>query len=442
MAYSNYAPSAGRYAAYDYDYGGRREGGDYYHPTASDTPPASSSRSSRPRRGSVLANPDSGERPHHRTRSRSKVRLQEPEDSGDGEGESDDGRDGGRYVRHRDGRREFVPDAGRGDRDHVPRRPKYHQRVSDLEAKDAPKHRDFRAKRNGFEAAEGRTHRDIQAKYEGLDDLADDGASRIRAPDPYDDRAAGAASRRSQKPRRSQRPRGEESGPYHDDRGYKSEADPMGYKSEAERGYTSEAPRKSRRARQSMPPDYYDSPRGYPAEPPSRREQPPRAEPPPRRRASPRRSPARPYDEPSRERGRYDAYPPAPQPRSNDSRRHRRGTSVPSAPYPPEDPYGDPRRPSRARSTARREDPYAADPHRRDAAPRRHASVRGPHEAARPPRDAHYPRPRADERQQKGTPEWVKKGGAFVVSTALPIIKQEGKKYIEHEMQKRLARGQ
>lgn len=436
MAYSNYAPSAGRYAAYDYDYGGRRDGGDYYHPTAPDPPLAGSGRSSRPRRGSVLANPDGGERPHHRARSRSKVRLQEPDDSGDGGGESDDGRDGRHYVRHRDGRREFVPDAGRGDRDRVPRRPKYHHRVSDLEAKDAPKHRDFRAKRNGYEAAEGRTHRDIQAKYEGLDDLADDGASRIRAPDPYEDRAGGAARRRSQKPHRSHRSRDEDADPYHDDRGYKSEADPMGYRSEAERGYTSEAPRKSRRARHNVPPDYYDSPRGYPAEPPLRREPPP-----PRRRASPRRSPPRPYDEPSRERGRYDtaAYPsPPPPPRSNDSqsRRHRRGASVPSAPYPPaEDPYyhQDPRRRARARSTAQREDhAYAAADHG-GAAPRRHASMRGPHEERH-----HHAR---QERQQKGTPEWVKKGGAFVVSTALPIIKQEGKKYIEKEMEKRLARG-
>ncbi|KAK6845994.1 hypothetical protein PG987_001182 [Apiospora arundinis] len=151
--------------------------------------------------------------PHRRHRSQSQVRLQEPEfdDSSD----DDDARyhhssskprsggpaaDPGRKVKHRDGRVEYVPeDAGAPDRKmSSARRPKPRTRVSDLEEKDGPQYRDFRARRNGFEAEEGRTHRNLKSSR-GDRAIYDDGDEN----DPYGLGGPGGGPTRERCPRTS-----------------------------------------------------------------------------------------------------------------------------------------------------------------------------------------------------------------------------------------------
>ncbi|KAK8085686.1 hypothetical protein PG997_006957 [Apiospora hydei] len=286
-----------------YDYGGPPPvtAADPYYPE-----PGASAR--RPRRGSILVDPaerDRGGAPRRRHRSHSQVRLQEPEldESSDdddpryhhsskprGGGGAPPPADPGRKVRHRDGRVEYVPDEPdrKLNSNSSARRPKPRTRVSDLEEKDGPQFRDFRARRDGFEAEEGRTHRNLKSSrgdraiYDDGDDNDPYGlggaggpggrdshlppppvgsASRSRGgPDPYDAAlgagagaaggaaAAAAASarsgRRHEEPPR--RPRDRPPPTYHDDIG--------------DRGYTSDAPKsrrnKDRSARQSLPPDY------------------------------------------------------------------------------------------------------------------------------------------------------------------------------------------
>lgn len=492
-SYYDYPPPRDR----GYDYGGPPpvSAADPYYPD----PAASNSR--RPRRGSILVDPAERDRggPHRRHRSQSQVRLQEPEfdDSSD----DDDARyhhssskprsggpaaDPGRKVKHRDGRVEYVPeDAGAPDRKmSSARRPKPRTRVSDLEEKDGPQYRDFRARRNGFEAEEGRTHRNLKSSrgdraiYDDGDDndpygLGGPGGgppgrdahappppsagSRSRGgPDPYDVAlgagvgAAGAAAarsgRRHEEPRR---PRDRPPPTYHDDVG--------------DRGYTSDAPKsrrnKDRSARQSLPPDYNrDKDRGdrYGGAPP-----PPRGGEPPH--SSRRRSPPpAAYKGPSPDRGaRYDAPPPAP---SSSSRGpgpgHRRGASLPpKSRY--DDPYGGPvpvrsgstrhgprggaEEKSRARSAAYPQDPYNDFNDRRGGGGRHHPrDPRAPYEEVADPR---RPRGGASKgsggrgaeavKKERTVPPWAKKAGGFLVSTAVPIIKQEGEKYLRKEMERR-----
>ncbi|KAK8131387.1 hypothetical protein PG984_007825 [Apiospora sp. TS-2023a] len=480
-----------------YDYGGPPPvtAADPYYPEA-----AGSTR--RPRRGSILVDPaerDRGGPPRRRHRSQSQVRLQEPDldDSSD----DDDPRyhhsskprgvggapppppDAGRKVRHRDGRVEYAPDEADKKMSSTARRPKPRTRVSDLEEKDGPQFRDFRARRDGFEAEEGRTHRNLKSSR-GDRAIYDDGdendpyglggpgshappptaAGRRGGPDPYDvamgagvGGAAGAAAvasarsgRRHEEPRK---PRDRPPPAYHDDHG--------------DRGYTSDAPKsrrnKDRSARQSLPPDY----RGdrYAGAPP-----PPRGEPHPssRRRSPPPAAYKGPSRGPSPERGggRYEPPPPAP---SSSSRGpgHRRGASLPPKAMYDDDPYGGrgapvparsgstrhprggPEDKHRARSAAYPQDPYNDFDDRRGG-PRgggaRHhpRDPRDPYEEVADPR-----RPRGKTysggsgrgaepvKKERTVPPWAKKAGGFLVSTAVPIIKQEGEKYLRQEMERR-----
>lgn len=75
-------------------------------------------------------------------RSGSQVRIRDTSPDDDSDGSVD-----GRYIRHRDGRVEFVPEGGSGSRSN--------RRQVDLEQKTAARNRDFRAKRDGYESDEG-----------------------------------------------------------------------------------------------------------------------------------------------------------------------------------------------------------------------------------------------------------------------------------------------
>ncbi|KAK8014263.1 hypothetical protein PG990_007559 [Apiospora arundinis] len=483
-SYYDYPPPRDR----GYDYGGPPpvSAADPYYPD----PAASNSR--RPRRGSILVDPAERDRggPHRRHRSQSQVRLQEPEfdDSSD----DDDARyhhssskprsggpaaDPGRKVKHRDGRVEYVPeDAGAPDRKmSSARRPKPRTRVSDLEEKDGPQYRDFRARRNGFEAEEGRTHRNLKSSrgdraiYDDGDDndpygLGGPGGgppgrdahappppsagSRSRGgPDPYDVAlgagvgAAGAAAarsgRRHEEPRR---PRDRPPPTYHDDVG--------------DRGYTSDAPKsrrnKDRSARQSLPPDYNrDKDRGdrYGGAPPLREEVNHLIH----RVVAPRR--------PRLTRDRRPTV-------ARDTMRHRRhlhrrrGVRVQATAEAPvslpnpvpvrsgstrHGPRGGAEEKSRARSAAYPQDPYNDFNDRRGGGGRHHPrDPRAPYEEVADPR---RPRGGASKgsggrgaeavKKERTVPPWAKKAGGFLVSTAVPIIKQEGEKYLRKEMERR-----
>lgn len=498
-SYYDRPPPRGR----DYDYGGPPPvtAADPYYPE-----PAGSTR--RPRRGSILVDPAERDRggPRRRHRSHSQVRLQEPEldDSSD----DDDPRyhhsskprsgggappppppDAGRKIRHRDGRVEYMPDEADKKMSSTARRPKPRTRVSDLEEKDGPQFRDFRARRDGFEAEEGRTHRNLKSSR-GDRAIYDDGdendpyglggpgreshapppaaAGRRGGPDPYDvamgagaGAAAAAAVASSRLGRRHEEPRKPRDRPpaaYHDDIG--------------DRGYTSDAPKshhnKDRSARQSLPPDYNrdrDHNDRYGGAPP------PRVEPhPSSRRRSP---PPAAYKGPSPERGggRYEPPPLSAPSSSSRGPGHRRGASLPPKAMYDDDPYGGRGEPVPARSGSTRhprggaEDKHRArsaayppDPHydfddRRGGGPRgggaRHypRDPRAPYEEVADPR-----RPRGKTysgggggsgrgaeavKKERTVPPWAKKAGGFLVSTAVPIIKQEGEKYLRKEMERR-----
>ncbi|KAK8044200.1 hypothetical protein PG993_004224 [Apiospora rasikravindrae] len=461
-----------------YDYGGPPpvSAADPYYPE-----PGASAR--RPRRGSILV--DSAERdrggPRRRHRSHSQVRLQEPEidDSSD----DDDPRyhpsskprsgappppaDSGRKVRHRDGRDgrvDYAPDDADKKMNSSARRPKPRTRVSDLEEKEGPQFRDFRARRDGYEAEEGKTHRNLKSSRgdRAIYDDGDDndpyglggaggglppppvGSSRRGGPDPYDAAlgagagaaaaAAGASARSGRRHEEPRRPRDRPPPTYHDDIG--------------DRGYTSDAPKsrrnKDRSARQSLPPDYNrDRDRGdrYGGAPPTSA-----------RRAS-LIAPSLPAAGGLQgtitrtgclpPKAMYDDDPPY----------GGRGEHAPTRSGSTRHPRGGPDDKHRARSAAYPQDPYYDFHDRRGggggaSCPRDPRDPRAPYEEVadpRRPRGKSYGSPaggsgRGGEavKKERTVPPWAKKAGGFLVSTAVPIIKQEGEKYLRKEMERRL----
>lgn len=260
-----------------------------------------------------------------RDRSDSQVRVQEP-DANDSDGSIE-----GHYVRHRDGRVDFIPD-DKSRRGGNPR---------DLERKNGPDNRRFRDKRNGYESDEGE-----QLRRERRRRADDDAPARMppangsnnydlperprRRPDrgDVDPVAAGAggaaagygAARSSRRP-----PPDRNDDPYDDEpprarrprprpRSTAYDEDPRYH----ERGYDSERPRRRRSAWDDEDPDL-----------------------PPRRSARPPRDP---YDDP-RPRRRYaddddDYYDAAPRRSNTMSGRSRRSR------------YDDPRDPRDPRAAA------------------------------------------------------------------------------------------
>ena len=133
------------------------------------------------RRKSILVDPNEPpeeRKARRRSQSQTRARLQSP---------PSDESITGRYIRHRDGTIDFMPDG-----DEARKKP------HDAERKTAPRNLQFREKRNGYESEEG----EILRKGKGRGDVSDDGdlAGAVRAPPPR--RGGGERSLDDDRPRR------------------------------------------------------------------------------------------------------------------------------------------------------------------------------------------------------------------------------------------------
>lgn len=307
-----------------------------------------------------------------RKRSNSEVRLNPPTADGNDSDESTNGY----WVRHKDGKREFIHDSDPRAADLGTRSGGGRSKSSkvDLEAKNDPRDKKFRERRNGYESDEGETLKAAKPKRKEYDL-----PYRDRPKGRYDDdsdagyrgaaagaaglgagAAAGAASRRKKDD-------------YDDDR---RKPDP-------------------RERRRRYDDDDYDEPRSKPRRPPP-------------------------------EKG-YDTDAPRQRPRWEDGDRYgeRRGGGR-------RDDYGRDKRRS-----AYDDDPYYSD--RRDdrRMPERTKSSKYPDDRDR---YADRRRRDVDDRRvdkKKGDGDWKKTAGTLFMTQAMPIIKKEGTKMLQKEMARR-----
>lgn len=112
------------------------------------------------RRKSILKDPSDGPK---RSRSGSQVRVRSPSEE---KGYGSDDSSNGWWIKHKDGRKEFV-------HDNDPRAASMKSRASkptgrhDLENKSAPRNKQFREKRDGYESDEGETLRKEKGRRSG-----------------------------------------------------------------------------------------------------------------------------------------------------------------------------------------------------------------------------------------------------------------------------------
>lgn len=188
---------------------------------------------------SILREPSATGRP----RSNSQVRIRAESPGNDSEGSNE-----GRYVRHRDGRVEYISGSTSG-------RPS--RRPMDLEKKNAPRNKDFRDKRDGYESEEGEmlkkaAPRSSRKAYPDDDRDADMGRRpKQSSRDDYGAAAAGGAAGAAA----SRRPRGGPARVHYD---YDDDDEPAAPRSRAprnrpdrydERGYASDRGKSSRHER-------------------------------------------------------------------------------------------------------------------------------------------------------------------------------------------------